>query len=380
MKVKKCILRKSDAPKIEWCGWDFSTSRKDYWIVVVSISTGSRKLEKYYSYVKLQEMLTAYMDSIDAVEDDPDRDLQHVVIAEHYSVLESVLDKELSITGIPRLEEASKAMRELFNTLDNEMFIEGKTLFSLLEGEEAESFAKDCGFTTWDKLEDSLKKDIERFNLQNMVLFHYQDIGPVYAIVASAGILTKFTTNIKPAKRFPYDFKRKNFTTKIVSSTFSTCTALFPEMDMVYIYVVSGVRNKCLAYTFSELQEELTKAMGDSEDNPDRDLLYVLENKRFFVLEKILEPDINKWTPNLGIVSDSLKEMFYRLLDSPAPKYEVTESEADLFAKSVGCTWDDVEEALKRDINEFGLSEAFRFHESDYAVSVNYKLLKHISA
>lgn len=382
MKVKNCILRKSGAPKIECCGWDFSAEDKRFWIVVVYISTGSRKFTKYYSYKNLQDMLTGYMDSIDADENDPDRDLQLVVIAERYSVLESVLDKELYITGIPRVEEASKAMRKLFKTLDNKMFVEGQTVFSLFEGEEAESFAKDCGFT-WNKFEASLKKDIERFNLQSLIAFHYQDIGGVFAIVASARILEKFTTSVKTAKIISYDFKRKGFTKKIVSSTFSNSTALFTEMDMVYIYAVSGVRNKCLAYPFSDLQEKLTKAMnsiGAGEDNPDRDLLYVLENERFFILEKVLEPDISKLEPNLRDVSDSLKTLFCRLLDSPATEYNVAESDAVMFAKSLGCTWDEMEESLKRDINKFGLGDAFRFHDSDCAVSVNYRLLKYISA
>lgn len=383
MKVKNLILRKSGTPKIKRRFWDFSTEDKSSWIVVVDISSGSRKLTKYYSFYRLQDMLTAYMDSIDADENDPDWNLQLVLQTGRHSVLESVLGKDLRITGVPRLEEASKAMQHLFKQMNKVMFNEGRTIFSLFEGEEADSFAKSIGFT-WEKFEASLKKDIERFNLKGMILFHDRGLtGEVFAIIASAGILTKFTTAESTAKIIPYDFNRKDFTTKMVSSTFDTCTALFPEMDMVYVYVANGVRNKCLAYTFSELQKKLTKAMdsiGASENNPDRDLLYVLENKRFFILEKVLEPDINKWAPSLKEVSDSLKVLFFRLLDSPALKYEVAESDAVFFAKSVGCTWDEMEESLKRDINKFGLSEAFRFHDSGFAVSVNDKLLKYISA
>ena len=101
MKVKNLILRKSGTPKIKRLFRDFSTEDKSSWIVVVDISTGSRKLIKYYSFYQLQNMLTAYMDSTDADENNPDRNLQLVLQTDRCSVLESVLGKDLCITGVP---------------------------------------------------------------------------------------------------------------------------------------------------------------------------------------------------------------------------------------------------------------------------------------
>ena len=380
MMAKNCILRKSNVPTIKRCCCEFSAKSKDNWIVWMTISTGTRELIKFYAFEQLQHMLTVYMDSIDADANDPNRNLMFVLETDRYSVLESLLGSDLRISGIPRLEEASTAMQGLFNRLNADMFIGGRTLFSLFEGDDADSFAKSIGLT-WDDVESSLIKDIERFNLTDMIAFHRQSFGD-FAIIASAGILSRFSTPVDCAKIVPYNFASKKFTTKIVASTFSTCTALFPDMDKVYLSVTNAKISKILVFTFDDLQDKLAKKMdsiGAGEDNPDRNLYYVLDNKRFSILEMVLEDDINKSTPKIEEVSKPLQIIFYRLLDSPAPELAVNESDADLFAKNIGCTWDEMEESLKRDIKTFNLSDAFHFHDG-YAVTVNDNLLMHFSA
>ncbi|SFE75512.1 hypothetical protein [Succiniclasticum ruminis] len=65
-----------------------------------------------------------------------------------------------------------------------------------------------------------------------------------------------------------------------------------PEYNRVYIRVVGEDAYCMLNFSFADFQEELFAYMdsiGAAKGDPDRNLLYVLDNRRFCVVENFLE-------------------------------------------------------------------------------------------
>lgn len=318
----------------------------------LTTSTGCRTLNKYYSCNYLQNKLTEYMNSIDADANDPDRNLMLVLSRKRYFVLENALGSEVFPEGLPRIEEASKATRCLFYLL-----MDSSNNAYFVDETDAEEFARSCGYT-WNEMEEALVKDVKRFNLGNVM--HFYTYGA--AVWVSADFLSSFSTKAKFRKK--KGSPEKPVPARIIACDYAIQPPLFPENDTVYIYAESGKSNRILSFSFTELQERLKKHMDDifQVDSTDRDLVFVLKNKHYAILAGALEKEFYQEIPSLKRASKPLKLLFHRLLDSPETNYYVFESEAETIAKSIGLTWCQMEERLKKDIEYFKLEDVFCFH------------------
>ena len=339
---------------------------ESFWLTA---STGGRTLVKLYSYDELQSRLTEHMDSIGADENDTDRNLMLVLARERYYVLENALSSDLFPAGFPRIEEASKVTRRIFRLLMKSLQCE-----YYMSEEDAKKYARKNGYSL-NEIEEALAKDIERFNLQDVMFLHKYGT----TVSVNAGFISSFSGKDKDSKKM--NISRKTYQAKVIACDYAIQIPLFSENDSVYIYVKSGKRNRILSFSFTELQERLNKYMEDTfeVDSADRDLDFVLKNKHYAVLAGALEKELYQEIPSLKRSSKPLKLLFHRLLDSPGMKFFVTESETESFAKAIGLTWCQLEEQLKKDIEYYGLKDVFRFHDADYALVVSDKLLSYFS-
>lgn len=123
------------------------------------------------------------MNSKEADSNDSEKDLLSVLKKRQYSVLESVLSIDLFPDGIPRLEEASEVIQNIYYEL-----LVGPNSAYYVDESSLEAFANNFGLTC-NQIEKCLVRDIERFGLHGVLGLNDYDA----AVYAFAGILSRFS-------------------------------------------------------------------------------------------------------------------------------------------------------------------------------------------
>ena len=171
MGIKHCTFNSFVPPRIVAYSLEDEGEGKSDMIkdnhILLHVSTGNRKLIRVYTFGELQGKLSDYMDSIKADDDNPDRNLKHVIERGHFYILEYALGTGLFPMGIPGIEEASKVTQSIFNSYDGSP----DCMYFYLPEKYAEGFANYCGIT-WKEAEEALAKDIDRFNLKRVLFLH----------------------------------------------------------------------------------------------------------------------------------------------------------------------------------------------------------------
>ena len=186
MAVSVNVLKKSGVPMVVDCYLDTDSwlvdSEQIIWIIV---SKGNRVQIRYYYFNDLQRRLMDCINSKETDNNNSNYNLTSILEKKQYFVLKPILSSDFLPEGIPRLEEASEITQFIYVEL-----LVGSNNAYYVDESDYETFAsRFC--LTWKQVEECLKRDIECFDLQDVLGLHKYDA----AVYAFSGILTRFSTD-----------------------------------------------------------------------------------------------------------------------------------------------------------------------------------------
>ncbi len=185
-KLLSAFSRVSSKARIIGCDYSAQIplfSRDDS--VYIYAMIGNRNRILCFSYSDLQDRLAKYLEVNYPGFNFPDRYLEYVLENKLYGTLEDVLVWELDDEEVPALEESSKSIQLLYHRI-----LDSTETDIRLSVSDADTFARVVGLSSWREMREQLKKDIEQFDLNDVIHFLQGD----YVMVVSDKLLSFFTT------------------------------------------------------------------------------------------------------------------------------------------------------------------------------------------